>query len=125
MGAELRYTWFDQLAAREEALIATAHTCSDQAETLLFGRRGRDRACTGQVSACRGIYRRPCLSLTRADTEAYSAALGQTMCRMRPTPPTFLRPATASATRWCRRCKRQPGGGAGDRPPVPPDAGTG
>ena len=33
---ELRYTWFDQLAAREEALIATAHTCSDQAETLLF-----------------------------------------------------------------------------------------
>ena len=29
--------------------------------------------------------------------------LGKTMCRMRPTPPTFT-PATASATRWCRRC---------------------
>ena len=32
----LRYAWFDRLAAREEAKIATAHTLSDQAETVLF-----------------------------------------------------------------------------------------
>ena len=32
----LRYGWFDELAAREEAVIATAHTMSDQAETVLF-----------------------------------------------------------------------------------------
>ena len=75
---ELRYTWFDQLAAREEALIATAHTCSDQAETLLFRMaRGTGLHGLAGIPPCRGIYRRPCLCLTRADTEAYCAALGQ------------------------------------------------
>jgi tRNA(Ile)-lysidine synthetase-like protein len=32
----LRYTWFDALAAQQHACIATAHTLSDQAETVLF-----------------------------------------------------------------------------------------
>lgn len=64
---ELRYTWFDQLAAREEALIATAHTCSDQAETLLFRMaRGTGLHGLAGIPPCRGIYRRPCLCLTRA-----------------------------------------------------------
>ena len=32
----LRYGWFDRLAIQEEAFIATAHTMSDQVETVLF-----------------------------------------------------------------------------------------
>ena len=75
---ELRYHWFDQLAAREEALIATAHTMSDQAETLLFRMaRGTGLHGLAGIPASRGIYRRPCLALSRADTEAYCVALGQ------------------------------------------------
>ena len=75
---ELRYRWFDELAAREEALIATAHTCSDQAETLLFRMaRGTGLHGLAGIPPCRGIYRRPCLCLSRTDTEAYCAALGQ------------------------------------------------
>lgn len=75
---ELRYRWFDQLAAREEALIATAHTMSDQAETLLFRMaRGTGLHGLAGIPPRRGIYRRPFLALSRADTEAYCAALGQ------------------------------------------------
>ena len=69
---ELRYTWFDQLAAREEALIATAHTCSDQAETLLFRMaRGTGLHGLAGIPPCRGIYRRPCLCLTSDETQQY------------------------------------------------------
>ncbi len=51
MGAELRYTWFDQLAAREEALIATAHTCLTRRRRSCLFRMGGGQACTGwQVS---------------------------------------------------------------------------
>ena len=74
----LRYGWFDELAAREEAVIATAHTMSDQAETMLF-RMARGTGLHGLtgIPPRRGCYVRPCLCLTRADTEAYCAALGQ------------------------------------------------
>ena len=74
----LRYGWFDELAAREEAVIATAHTMSDQAETVLFRMaRGTGLHGLGGIPPRRGCYVRPCLCLTRADTEAYCAALGQ------------------------------------------------
>ena len=74
----LRYAWFDRLAAREEAKIATAHTLSDQAETVLF-RLARGTGLHGMtgIPARRGVYVRPCLCLTGAETAAYCRALGQ------------------------------------------------
>lgn len=74
----LRYGWFDDLATREEANIATAHTQSDQAETVLFRlARGTGLHGLAGIPPRRGYYLRPFLCLTRADTEAYCAALGQ------------------------------------------------
>ena len=74
----LRYAWFDELAAREEAHIATAHTLSDQAETVLLRlARGTGVHGLGGILPRRGVYLRPMLCLNRAETEAYCAALGQ------------------------------------------------
>ena len=74
----LRYTWFDELAAREEAHIATAHTMSDQVETILLRMaRGTGLHGLGGIQPHRGVYVRPMLCLTRGETEAYCAALGQ------------------------------------------------
>ncbi|MGN0684719.1 MAG: tRNA lysidine(34) synthetase TilS [Gemmiger sp.] len=74
----LRYGWFDQLAVQEEAFIATAHTMSDQVETVLF-RMARGTGVHGLagIPPRRGYYVRPCLCLTRGDTEVYCEALGQ------------------------------------------------
>ena len=74
----LRYTWFDRLARENDAVIATAHTMSDQAETMLF-RMARGTGLHGLTGMApqRGCYRRPFLCLRRADTESYCAALGQ------------------------------------------------
>ena len=74
----LRYGWFDRLAVQEEAFIATAHTMSDQVETVLFRMaRGTGLHGLAGIPPRRGYYVRPCLCLTRAETEAYCAALGQ------------------------------------------------
>ena len=74
----LRYDWFDRLAQQNDALIATAHTMSDQAETMLF-RMARGTGLHGLtgIAPQRGCYRRPFLCVSRADTESYCAALGQ------------------------------------------------
>ena len=74
----LRYGWFDRLSAKEEAKIATAHTMSDQAETVLFRlARGTGVHGLGGITPSRGVYVRPFLCLTREETVAYCEALGQ------------------------------------------------
>lgn len=74
----LRYGWFEHLAAQEEANIATAHTQSDQAETLLFRlARGTGLHGLSGIPPRRGYYLRPFLCLLRSQTEAYCEALRQ------------------------------------------------
>lgn len=79
----LRYAFFARAAAAAEAqsqkaaFVATAHTASDNAETLLFRlARGTSLAGAGGIPPVRGRYLRPLLSCTRAETLAYCAAGG-------------------------------------------------
>ncbi|ADO72515.1 tRNA lysidine(34) synthetase TilS [Stigmatella aurantiaca] len=70
---EARYAALSQLCSeRKLAAIATAHTASDQAETLLMRlARGTSlRGATGITSA-RGVLVRPLLALTREQVEAF------------------------------------------------------
>ena len=73
----LRYGWFDELAAREEAVIATAHTMSDQAETVLF-RMARGTGLHGLtgIPPRRGRYVRPLLAVSHAQAREYLRARG-------------------------------------------------
>ena len=74
----LRYACFAQLLAGGIDCIATAHTATDQAETLLFRlARGTGLHGAGGIRPGRPGYCRPLLGLTRAETEALCAAFGQ------------------------------------------------
>jgi tRNA(Ile)-lysidine synthase len=79
----LRYGWFRELmAAGEVEAVATAHTLDDQAETVLakFLRGAWTEGLSGihpVVEFPEGRILRPLLSTTRAEIEAYLAALGQ------------------------------------------------
>ena len=78
---ELRYTQARALAEREDALMATGHTLSDQVETILYrlaASPGR-RALLG-MSPSEGRLIRPLLELTREQTAAYCAARGLAFC---------------------------------------------
>ena len=75
----LRYACFAQLLAGGIDCIATAHTATDQAETLLFRlARGTGLHGAAGIRPRRGCYLRPLLCLNRADTEAVCRAAGQT-----------------------------------------------
>ena len=75
---KLRYACFAQLLAGGIDCIATAHTATDQAETLLFRlARGTGLHGAGGIRPGRPGYCRPLLGLTRAETEALCAAFGQ------------------------------------------------
>lgn len=74
----LRYSCFEGLGQNGDTLVATAHTLTDQAETLLFRlARGTGAHGAAGIPPRRGIYIRPLLCLTRAETEGYCAAAGQ------------------------------------------------
>jgi tRNA(Ile)-lysidine synthase len=74
---DVRYAAGSRLAAAEDALLATGHTSTDQAETVLYrlaSSPGR-RALLG-MPARSGRLVRPLLVLTREETAAWCAAEG-------------------------------------------------
>ena len=74
----LRYACFARLHGAGIDRIATAHTVTDQAETLLFRlARGTGLHGAGGIRPARDFYVRPLLCLTRAEVEAYCRAAGQ------------------------------------------------
>jgi tRNA(Ile)-lysidine synthase len=83
----LRYEWLTEVAQKQGAgWVATGHTASDQAETVLHrllrgtGLHGL-RGIAGVRTLAPGVRLiRPLLRLTRADVLAYLQALGQESC---------------------------------------------
>ena len=74
----LRYACFARLHGAGIDRIATAHTVTDQAETLLFRlARGTGLHGAGGIRPARDFYVRPLLCLTRTEVEAYCRAAGQ------------------------------------------------
>jgi tRNA(Ile)-lysidine synthase len=74
---EVRYAAAMELAERDDAVVATGHTASDQVETILYrlaASPGR-RALLGMKIA-EGRLVRPLLGVTRAQTGAYCEARG-------------------------------------------------
>jgi tRNA(Ile)-lysidine synthase len=74
---EIRYREAERIARRNDALVATGHTASDQVETILYrlaASPGR-RALLGMV-ASEGRLVRPLLAVSREQTTAYCEARG-------------------------------------------------
>lgn len=74
----LRYDFFERIARKREeqtgrtVWVATAHTASDNAETLLFRlARGSSLAGAGGIPPVRGRYLRPLLGCTREEILRY------------------------------------------------------
>lgn len=73
---ELRYGFFETLAA-PGVKIATAHTLSDQAETLLLRlARGAGVRGAAGIPAVRGCFVRPMLEVTKAEAEDFCRRRG-------------------------------------------------
>ncbi len=73
-GRNVRYAFFDELSQKLDAKIATAHTASDNAETLLFNvARGSALGGVGAISPKRSNIIRPLIRASRADVEKYCA----------------------------------------------------
>ncbi len=73
-----RYAVFEALHAEYGGVFATAHTLNDNAETVIHAfLRSRSPSSLCGIPPVRGFYVRPLLERTRAEVEAYLAALGQ------------------------------------------------
>jgi tRNA(Ile)-lysidine synthase len=73
-GRNLRYEFFEELAGKLNAKIATAHTASDNAETILFNMtRGAGLRGLSGITPVRGNIIRPLIYVTRAEVEDYCA----------------------------------------------------
>ena len=71
-GRNVRYSYFEELSQNLSAKIATAHTASDNIETLLFNiTRGSSVTGAGAITPKRGNIIRPLIMLTREDIEQY------------------------------------------------------
>ena len=71
-GREVRYAFFQELADRETDRIATAHTLSDQVETVLLHlTRGAGLRGLCGIPPVRGKIVRPFLRITREQVETY------------------------------------------------------
>ncbi len=80
---EKRYAYFDELCSLHRfTKIATAHTLSDNAETLIFNIcRGASADGLCGIPPKRGNIIRPLCLVTRADVEEYLGAKGQDFCK--------------------------------------------
>ena len=73
-GRNERYNFLEELAKELHAKIATAHTASDNAETLIFNlARGCGLSGAAAIPPRRGNIVRPLIELTRSEIEAYCA----------------------------------------------------
>ncbi|KAA3379260.1 tRNA lysidine(34) synthetase TilS [Akkermansia muciniphila] len=100
---EVRYALFAKEAGRLGAKIATAHTLSDDVETVLFHvTRGTGLSGLCGIPPVRGNIIRPLLCCTRREVEAYLAEEGLSYVETPPMPTSPLA-ATGCATRWCQR----------------------
>ena len=71
-GRNVRYSVFEELSNEFSAKVATAHTASDNAETLLFNiTRGASLGGVGAIPPVRGYIIRPLIECTRAQIEQY------------------------------------------------------
>ena len=71
-GRRLRYELFEREAGRQEAKVATAHTASDNAETVLINMiRGTALRGLGGIPPVRGRFIRPLIDCTREEIEAF------------------------------------------------------
>ena len=71
-GRQVRYNFFEELSQKLCAKIATAHTASDNIETLLFNiTRGSSITGAGAITPKRDNIIRPLIMLTREQIESY------------------------------------------------------
>ncbi len=76
-GRNVRYGFFDELSARLGAKVATAHTASDNAETLIFNiMRGSSLRGVCAIPPKRGNIIRPLIEVTRDRIEDYCRKKG-------------------------------------------------
>lgn len=74
----VRYAFFREVHERTGGVIATAHTASDNAETVLLNlTRGTGLRGLCGIPPCREFVIRPLLNVTREDVEEYLGYLGQ------------------------------------------------